>query len=170
MAGQIICECACLHCRIYNPHFTTIRQAIGYFICISKRQLILWSKYVCTKPSFLRGWQYVGCCQRCHRSPHGTMRVPWKQQQIPVRHRTASLDKNEILRVWRKTYRFVKLECFQAQCLWPLAEWTRCSSDNNSSHPKGNNAFAPCKKAPEVQGYSSSTSQLPLPLLLWPDV
>jgi hypothetical protein len=86
MAGQIICECACLHCRIYNPHFTTIRQAIGYFICISKRQLILWNKYVCTKPSFLRGWQYVGCCQRCHRSPHGTMRVPWKQQQIPVRH------------------------------------------------------------------------------------
>jgi hypothetical protein len=76
--------------------FAPMRQAIGYFICISKRQLILWSKYVCTKPSFLRGWQYVGCCQRCHRSPHGTMRVPWKQQQIPVRHTYGAWSK-EIL-------------------------------------------------------------------------
>jgi hypothetical protein len=52
------------------------QEAIEFF------EVCIWR----TKPSFLRGWQYVGCCQRCHRSPHGTMRVPWKQQQIPVRH------------------------------------------------------------------------------------
>ncbi len=56
-----------------------------------------------------------------------------------------------------KTYRFVKLECFQARCLWPLAEWTRCSSG-----PEG--TAAPCTtsfRSPSVYYYLSPSSPLP---------
>ncbi len=51
----------------------------------------------------------------------------------------------------------MKLECFQARCLWPLAEWTRCSSG-----PEG--TAAPCTtsfRSPSVYCYLSPSSPLP---------